>query len=549
MPARPTSSSAASPSAPAAAASSATSPAPSVSPAPASPSSSTSPAPAASPAPASSSSATSPAPSVSPAPASLSSAAGLRPTLAPGAPFVSSQGAATRPGGTPPSPTAGPAARGRSLAAVTVDDVLRYAADCLPASPGTRAVGVETEWLVVDRVASDTPVPPERTSAALAPLVPAGQRVGPDGQAAPNVAGAVLPGGSRLTFEPGGQLELSGAPLPLPDAVRAVRDDLTVVRAALADAGLALVGLGLDPLRPPAHWLTDDRYVSMAGYWAATGHECGRIMMCSSASVQINLDAGADRADIARRWRLAHRLQPVLVAMFAASPVRLGKATGFGSARTRMWESLDPTRTRQVGPAQVSAADLADRWAEYLLAARLMMLRVDGENPGLVAVRDGTTFGDWLRGAGPTSRPPGYDDLVLHATTVFPPVRPRGWLEIRYLDAQPGDGWLVPVAVTSALLDDPIAAAGAAAACCDADESWRAASVFGLRDDTLRRAALTCVDLALDALTRLGADDVTRSAVARFRAAFPARGRTPADLLTERFEEVGPAGLLRDQFR
>jgi glutamate--cysteine ligase len=164
-------------------------------------------------------------------------------------------------------------------------------------------------------------------------------------------------------------------------------------------------------------------------------------------------------------------------------------------------------------------------------------------------VRDGTTFGDWLRGAGPTDRPPVHDDLVLHATTIFPPVRPRGWLEIRYLDAQPGDGWLVPVAVTTALLDDPVAAAGALAACREADAGWRQASAFGLRDDALRRAAVSCVDLALDALVRLGADESTRAAVARFRDRYPARGRTPADDLADRFTQVGPAGLLRDQFR
>jgi glutamate--cysteine ligase len=339
-----------------------------------------------------------------------------------------------------------------------------------------------------------------------------------------------------------------------------VRADLTQVRAALTEAGLALVGLGLDPLRPPTRWLADDRYASMAGYWAAAGHEAGRVMMCSSASVQVNLDSGTDARDIIRRWRLAHRLRPVLVAMFAASPVRLGVPTGVGSGRTRMWESLDPTRTRQIGPDQIAAEDLPDRWAEYLLGARLMMVqlppdpdsrRVDHEPTGsrLVAVRDGTTFGDWLRGAGPVERPPTYDDLVLHATTVFPPVRPRGWLEIRYLDAQPGDGWIVPVAVTTALLDDPVAAAGALAACCDADESWQASSVFGLQDDNLRQAALTCVDLALDGLVRLGADDAVRAAVERFRASFPARGRAPADELTDRYAKVGAAGLLRDQFR
>jgi glutamate--cysteine ligase len=435
----------------------------------------------------------------------------------------------------------------RSIAGLTVDDVHRYAAECLPARPGPHRVGVETEWLVVDLAAPDAPVGPERTSAALAALI-----------GCPDASGAVLTGGSRVTFEPGGQLELSGPAEPLPASLPALRGDLAAVRATLSEAGLGLAGLGLDPLRPPVRWLSDDRYASMAGYWAASGHDAGRVMMCSSASVQVNVDAGANPVDIARRWRLAHLLRPVLVAMFAASPARVGMLTGFGSSRTRMWESMDPTRTLQVGPQLVAAADLPRQWAEYLIAARLMLVRdlsraaaarEDGAGTRLVTVRDGSTFGDWLRGAGPVRRVPTWDDLVLHATTVFPPVRPRGWLEVRYLDQQPGDGWLVAAAVAAALLDDPVASAGALAACCDGGETWKLASAFGLRDTSLRRAALSCVDLALDALARLGVGTEVLAAVTAFRDRFPARGRTPADELADRLGEVGAVGVLREQAR
>jgi len=500
----------------------------------------------------------------------------------------------TTPGAAPATPdvarAAVPVTAGRSRrppTGLTYDDVLRYAAGCLPARPGPRTVGVETEWLVVDRQASDASVPPERTWAALAPLLAAdnsrpggpagtddaaeaGDAAGAGHPRAPGPEAAVLAGGSRLTFEPGGQLELSGPPAPLRLAVSQLAGDLAAVRAALAAAGLGLAGLALDPLRAPVRRLTADRYAAMADYWASSGHEAGKIMMCSSASVQVNLDAGSDSADVARRWRLAHQLRPVLAAMFAASPARLGALTGLRSTRTRDWESLDPTRTRPVGQGRGAAAGLASDWAQYLLAARLMLVRspwpdgngADGPPAGpdesgsagadgerLVPVRDGSTFGDWLRGAGPTRRPPQFDDLVLHATTLFPPIRPRGWLEIRYLDAQPFDLWMVPVAVTTALLDDPVAAAGAAAACCDADDGWVAASVHGLADAALRTAALTCMDLALDALGRLGADDGLQAVASRFRDDYPARGRTPADRLVELFAQVGPAGLLREETR
>ncbi|MBX6389230.1 MAG: ergothioneine biosynthesis glutamate--cysteine ligase EgtA [Frankia sp.] len=423
---------------------------------------------------------------------------------------------------------------------LTVDEVLAYAADCLPARAGPRRVGVETEWLVVDLADCSRPVAPARASAALAPLLGAGAGSAGGGD-------AVLPaGGSRVTFEPGGQLELSGPPAPLPAAVAAVRADLADVRAALAEAGLGIAGLGLDPLRRPVQQLTTGRYVAMADYWAASGHRAGAVMMCSSASVQVNLDAGTDPLDVARRFRLAHVLRPVLVGMFAASPARLGRLLAMRSGRTRMWENLDPTRIRPVDASASPPAELPARFADFLLTARLMMVRDHDDAQGdgrLVAVRDGSTFGDWLRGAGPLRRPPTHDDLVRHASTLFPPVRPRGWLEIRYLDAQPDDLWPVAVAVTTALLDDQVAADGARAACAGADQrAWLAACPHGLGDDGLRRAALTCLDLALDGLARLGADDSLLAMVAAFRDRYPARGRTPADALAERIGPLGPAG-------
>ncbi|WP_313954626.1 glutamate-cysteine ligase family protein, partial [Frankia sp. EI5c] len=130
-----------------------------------------------------------------------------------------------------------------------------------------------------------------------------------------------LPGGSRLTFEPGGQLELSGPPLPLAGAVAAMRGDLALVRSALARRGLGIAGLGVDPLRPSRRHSSASRYLAMEEHFLASGGEAGLTMMCSTASVQVNLDAGTDGDDVVARFRLAHALEPVLIAMFAASPV------------------------------------------------------------------------------------------------------------------------------------------------------------------------------------------------------------------------------------
>ncbi|MCM3886020.1 ergothioneine biosynthesis glutamate--cysteine ligase EgtA [Frankia sp. R82] len=411
-------------------------------------------------------------------------------------------------------------------------------------------VGIETEWFVVDCRAVERPVPPERTGRVL--------------------GGAVLPGGSRLTFEPGGQLELSGPPAPLPQALAATAADLRFVRTALARDGLALVGMGTDPLRAGVCQTTASRYVAMGEHFRAGGIPAGEAMMFSTASVQVNLDLGGTPADAERRFRLAHTIGPVLTAMFAASPALAGQATGWRCTRQSIWAAIDASRTGAVVDVNLSADppgdgalvdprprnDLAARWARYLLAAPLMMTAVPGkpraDDPAaredhFDATTTGHTFADWLDGRGPVERAPTLDDLRYHATTLFPPVRPRGWWEIRYLDAQPGDGWLVAVAVTTALLTDPAAAAGALAACEPVARHWPAASMLAMADASLQRAGAECLALATDALRRAGSSDELLGAVERFAQRYTLRGRCPADELSERLARLGPAGLLREE--
>ena len=134
-----------------------------------------------------------------------------------------------------------------------------------------------------------------------------------------------LPGRGRLTTEPGGQVELSSAPASgLGGCVAAARSDLAAVRQAIAPAGLSLAGHGLDPLRPPRRVLDQPRYAAMEEFFDRSG-PWGRVMMCSTASVQVCVDAGEDTSGPAGfrwRWHLLHALGPVLVAAFANSPFR-----------------------------------------------------------------------------------------------------------------------------------------------------------------------------------------------------------------------------------
>ncbi|ARF77646.1 ergothioneine biosynthesis glutamate--cysteine ligase EgtA [Kitasatospora aureofaciens] len=390
-------------------------------------------------------------------------------------------------------------------------------------------VGVEVEWFVHDDRCPTRPVQPELLHAALESL-PLG---GPDGTS--------LPSGSRLTLEPGGQVELSSPPATgLLACVDDTRRDLTALRAAFAAQGLRLTGTGTDPLARPRRMVLDHpRYLAMERFFESAG-PWGRVMMTGTASVQVCLDAGdADGPHAAeRRWQLVHRLGPVLVAAFANSPVLDGKPTGHRSTRQTVWSRMDPSRT--LAP-ESDHGDPREAWARYVLDAQVVCVRRPEGLPW-TAPPD-LTFRDWIRGG--SERPPTLADLEYHCTTLFPPVRPRGHLELRMIDAQPGDGWMVVTALVTALLDDPVAAdaafaalepldaldrqQGAAAPRPPRSAAWRRAATLGVADPELRRAALTCFDAADAALGRLPGAGRLRATVAEFAERYPARGRCPAD--------------------
>src|ERR1022692_260911 len=235
-------------------------------------------------------------------------------------------------------------------------------------------IGAELEWLVRDAADPSLTVPFGRIREVLDCVEKPG----------------ALPGAGLLTLEPGGQVELSTAPAKdLSDCVAAASGDLAVLHEAFGDAGLVLTGHGIDPLRRPSRVLQLPRYAAMEEYFDRDGH-WGRLMMCSTASVQVCVDAGLEdegTSGYAFRWRLLHALGPVLVGAFANSPLRRGQPTGWKCTRQLVWSRLDPGRTRPpegaepraeaslaaspVMPAS-GAGDAREHWVRYAMDADVL---------------------------------------------------------------------------------------------------------------------------------------------------------------------------------
>jgi len=352
---------------------------------------------------------------------------------------------------------------------------------CFKTGP-PETVGVELEYTVHDRNNPAAPVDRERLCQALGDHAP--ETLRGDSPALP------LRHGSAVTLEPGGQVELSSRPHPsLIDLHTAVNAELDQLGALLDRAGLRLGDTGVDPYRPPRRLLNTPRYDAMAAAFARRGVS-GKIMMCSTAGLQVCLDAGPPE-ELAARWAAVNELGPPLMALFANSHRFAGRDTGWASGRQRAWRGIDPSRTRQVR----TDSDPSGAWARYALDATLLCVR---RNDGSWEAPPGVRFADWIRGRLPQR--PTYADLDYHLSTLFPPVRPRGYLEIRYLDTQPGRSWFAPAALLGALLADAATVDRARDLCAPARGKWVEAAREGLADPVLAKVATALRELAISRL-------------------------------------------------
>jgi glutamate--cysteine ligase len=343
---------------------------------------------------------------------------------------------------------------------LTRDDVASYVAEhCFTGSETTR-VGLELEFLTFCTA--------DHTRRPLLDAMRA------------TADAAALPAGGRVTFEPGGQLEISTVPCAdTSSAIAAAQCDVDALTTAMCAIDVELVAVGRDRWRRPERLVDTPRYRAMEAWFDRAGRE-GRHMMCNTAAIQLNLDFGRGAAGV-KQWRAAHAIGPALIAAFANSP-----GGGWKSARLATWFGIDRRRA-----APVAGSDPASAWTAYALAAPAF---VGGDRATIADA----TFGEWLDAGLASCGFPDEEDFKVHLTTLFPPIRPRGWLEIRYLDALPSPWWETATLVTAALLGDDLID-DALRAVAGTESLWEPAARDGLDDGRLAAAADECFALAAEA--------------------------------------------------
>lgn len=341
-----------------------------------------------------------------------------------------------------------------------------------------RLIGAEVEWLTRHPDGAR----PSADSLARALGRHAPRSIAPASPALP------LPGGSIVTVEPGGQIELSSAPrTSARELCDYLEHDRRTLAGLLAARSIEMWSAAADQSRSPSRILRLPRYAAMESRFAEIG-PYGSLMMCNTAAVQVSVDAGADPVAVAQRWRVLGEIGPALIAAFACSPRLEDIPHGeWASQRMRTWLELDAERT--------SAVAGADDYARWALGVPLMCVRNDSDNWNAPA---DATFGDWIDGAvdEEIGRRPTATDLDYHLSTLFPPVRAVGHFEVRYIDAQPADLWQVPIAAVDALMSGPAVMQEASDAAATTAGRWRDAAEYGLADVELRSAATSLMSLA-----------------------------------------------------
>ncbi|WEF24085.1 glutamate--cysteine ligase [Paracoccus sp. S3-43] len=241
--------------------------------------------------------------------------------------------------------------------------------------------------------------------------------------------------GANISLEPGGQLELSGAPLEtIHQTCDEVNQHLAEVKEVADRIGAGFIGLGAAPIwsQDQMPMMPKGRYRLMTDYMDRVG-TLGKQMMYRTCTVQVNLDFGSE-ADMVRKMRVALSLQPVANALFANSPFLDGKPNGWKSWRAHIWQNLDAARTGML-PFVFQDGFGYDAWVDYVLNVPMYFVYRDGKYIDAL----GQSFRDFLNGRLPAlpGEVPTLSDWADHMTTVFPEARVKKYIEMRGADGGP----------------------------------------------------------------------------------------------------------------
>jgi glutamate--cysteine ligase len=413
----------------------------------------------------------------------------------------------------------------------TIEDLVAYFH--AGAKPRTAfRVGVEQEKIAVRADGAVVPYEgPDGIEALLAALTRRGYvRMEEHGHAI-----GLSRGGDRITVEPGGQVELSGAALPTAAECAAVlRAHVAEVREAGAALGIRFIGVGARPFGTidQVSWLPKRRYEIMRAYFPEQGRQSrlAHHMMKQTATVQANFDY-LDEADATAKIRTAFGVTSIVTALFAASPVSEGRPNGYKTRRAAIWLETDEDRAGLLPFAFGSGFSFRD-YALWALDVPMFFVVRGGDYRPTRALTFRRFLAEGFEGETATLH-----DWEVHLSTLFPEVRLKRYIELRGADAGPLPMATGLAALWRGLLDDPGACAAAwalvAGATLDEREALRRAVprealTARLGGRSVRDLAVELVALARAGLARLsgGAADATLLAPLE---AYAAAGRTPAD--------------------
>jgi len=288
--------------------------------------------------------------------------------------------------------------------------------------------------------------------------------------------------GCSITLEPGGQFELSGAPLAtVQETCSEVHRHLSEVKHVAEPLGIGMLGMGFRPKwrREEIPWMPKGRYKIMGAYMPKKG-SLGLDMMLRTCTIQVNLDFSSE-ADMVKKFRVSLALQPIATALFANSPFSEGKANGFLTYRSHIWTDTDPDRCG-ILPFVFEPGMGFERYAEHVLDVPMYFVY----RKGRYIDASGQSFRDFLEGRLPAlpGERPTLNDWSDHLTTLFPEVRMKRFLEMRGADGGPWWRICALPALWVGLLYDQ----GALDAAWDLVKDWTAEEHQALRDAVPRQA-------------------------------------------------------------